>query len=204
MRANRRADGKKYSTYNQQRRLADHRAGWVHVKGIDAIVLVNSDTDEEGKQSETPDVVLHLPRPGSIPDVYQKLTDLTEAELMAYKELLDKAFEWALPVVQRHDKEAADAAETGDDSFERIYRPLPQLVFRKRKVGEHFESVRLRPNGVSPGGRPDWVADSPGGDGGASGELAQPDAEQGGPVNDSTSPGEPSDLLEMDGLGELS
>lgn len=81
--------------------------------------------------------------------MYLNLTILTEAELDALKDLIDTAFEWAKPIVQRRDKEAEDAAAKGEDSSWRYYRQIPQLVYRKRPEQTDGESVRLGSESVS-------------------------------------------------------
>src|SRR5689334_15365230 len=65
----------------------------------------------------TSDLVLGTMQIGRYGGSMVSLTRMTEEELLATKKLLDSAFELALPVVQRRDKEANDAYETqGDDS----------------------------------------------------------------------------------------
>jgi hypothetical protein len=70
------------------------------------------------------------------------LTNLNEKELDTLQELINLAFEWARPVVQLRDREARERMESGDDIDSRNYRQVPQLIVRRRPVGEHGEGVR--------------------------------------------------------------
>ncbi len=77
------------------------------------------------------------------------LTRMTEPELLAIKQLIDQAFELALPVVRQRDEEADEAFNEGDDSFERVYRAVPKLVFREGAVAAYMQSLRNRPEDLS-------------------------------------------------------
>lgn len=171
---------------NPTRRKPEHRAAWVQTEPSHVTILLGNQHElpDEERFDYGRDVVLEFPRPGRIPNMYVNLTNMTEEELLAYKKLLETAIEWALPVVQRRDQEAQDAVEQGDDSVGRIYRPLPQLVFRQRKVGEHYESVPIRSQGISPsGGR---VFHTDGGVRGAGDELAEHDSDESSSEDDAT------------------
>lgn len=111
------------------------------------MILVNP--VEDGSQAG-PSVRIFSPIARRNYNVSWDLTGLTEDELVALKQIFDTAFEWALPVVQQRDKDAADAFERGDDSQIRVYRQVPQLVFRKRPEQEYGQSVLHRPENVSP------------------------------------------------------
>lgn len=139
--------GARKKVYGQNHKFSDERYAWITVETGKYVILVGKD---EGHGS---DVVLHMPRPGKIPDLAIPLTNLTIQELDELQAMFNTAFEWARPVVQQRDKEAEDAWNEGDDSHSRNYRPLPTVVYRKRPVGEHGESVRERPEGVPAGGR---------------------------------------------------
>lgn len=123
--------------------MSEGRWAWVRTVLGQFVILV--DTDEDDKADRT--IRLYHPIPGR-PPVSWNLTALTEEELLKTKELFDAAFEWALPVVQRRDKEAQDAFDNGDDSHARVYRAVPQLVFRKRPESEHSEGIQVGPGRI--------------------------------------------------------
>lgn len=69
------------------------------------------------------------------------ITAMTLEELEATRQFYNTLFDLAEPVVRERDKAAQDALAEGDDTFQRIYRPVPQLITRQRKVGQHTEGV---------------------------------------------------------------
>jgi hypothetical protein len=141
-----------YQPGHRQRKLGvnhqiqENRFAWVQVENMKYLILVGN----EEKSESGPDVVLFRPMAGRLPDHVMNLTNLTEPELMALKELFDSAFEWALPVVKLRDKEANDAYEQGDDSYIRSYRAVPTVVYRKRPQFEYREGVLDGSEDVSP------------------------------------------------------
>lgn len=159
--------GSRRKAFGQNHQFAENRYAWVTVDIGKFLILVGNDS---GSGS---DVVLFHPRPGRMTDVSLSLSNLTMEELDAMEELFKTAFDWARPVVERRDKEAQDAWESGDDSYSRNYRAVPQLVFRKRPEWEHGESLHERPAGVPEGGG-GGGGDSQGGVRGAGDELAEP------------------------------
>lgn len=79
------------------------------------------------------------------------LTRFTEAELDAFVQVFNDAVGEARLTIRRRDEVAENAHSAGDDSYERSYRPLPQLVYRERPVGPYSQSVQQRPQNVSQG-----------------------------------------------------
>jgi len=98
---------------------------------------------------------------------------MTAEELNAIEELISTAIAWARPVVELRDKEAKDAQEAGDDSYSRLYRAVPSVVYRKRPGYEHDPSLLGRPEGVSEGDGGDLGED--GGIRGTGDGMAEPD-----------------------------
>lgn len=182
--------GQRKRKYGQNHQITEDRAAWVICESGKFVILVGPD---EGSGS---DVVIHHPRPGKIPDTSIHLANLTEQELDALEELFKSAFAWARPVVRQRDKEAKDAWEKGDDSYVRIYRAVPTVVYRKRPEPEYSEGVPERPEGVpASGGReqPDFA----GGIRGARYELAQLDEAAGFPEDNGTPPDLPEELRQV-------
>jgi len=116
--------------------MSEGRMAWV-VTYIGQFVIL---TEEESETQAGKPIRVHHPTKGGRGWTWD-LTSLTEEELIALQELWTSAFEWALPVCQQRDKDAQNAFDNGDDSHIRIYRAVPQLVYRKRPVGEHSQSV---------------------------------------------------------------
>lgn len=125
--------------------MSESRWAWVRNVIGQFVILV---TPTEDKPDDLTVRLFH-PIPNR-PSIDWNLTAMTEEELLLFKELIDLAFEWALPVVRNRDKEAADAFAKGDDSHARVYRQVPQLVIRKRPEHEYREGVSKR-SGVIPG-----------------------------------------------------
>lgn len=170
--------GERKARFGVNHQLSEDRYAWITCEAGKFLILVGED------KGSGPDVVIHHPRPGKMPDLAIKLSILTEAELDALEELFMSAFAWARPVVKQRDKEAADAWERGDDSYTRSYRQLPTVVYRKRALAEYRESVSERPDGVPESGRGERE-DSSGGVRGVSLGLAQFDEVQHFPEDNS-------------------
>lgn len=61
------------------------------------------------------------------------LTHFTEEELNVFERITKLAIDKARPTVVKRDQIAREAMARGDDSHQRVYRSVPQLVERKRK-----------------------------------------------------------------------
>jgi hypothetical protein len=70
------------------------------------------------------------------------LTNLTTKELEVLRTVVDLAFDLAEPVVKQRDKVAWNAKEAGDDSYARVYRPIPVVAIREGKIIPYGEGVR--------------------------------------------------------------
>lgn len=153
--------------------LSRNRWGWAKVYFGQFILFADYFSDEDGNETDNvSDLKLIYPIPNR-PPVSWNLTALTEDELMAVKHLFDTAFELALPIVRERDKEAQDALDNGDDSHSRVYRQVPQLVYREGSIGEYRKSLQHGPEdaaGVPPEGR-----DSDGGLRAPEPAVAEPD-----------------------------
>lgn len=104
------------------------------------------------------------------------LTSLTIEELEMTRQFFNTAFDMAEPVVRLRDQVAEDAFANGDDSFARSYRPVPQLVIRKRQ--EQLDVPRLHLGSEDP---PDGAGSNGAGSGGVRGvrdELAPGESEE--------------------------
>lgn len=173
------------------KRFTEGRYAWCKVVFGEFIILVG---DESGESTE--DVVLFHPRPSTIPNVTLPLTNLTEEELDAFESIVTSAIAWARPVVKKRDTEAQDAWNNGDDSNPRNYRPVPQLVYRKRPQSEHSEGVHERPEGVREGGGRTSQDD---GVRGAGDELAQSGEAESKPEDDQPKADSSEAVRQVDG-----
>lgn len=81
------------------------------------------------------------------------LTQLTAKELTAFREFINRAIDLAEPVVRQRDEEADHAFNEGNDTFERIYRAVPQLVYREGAVETYCKSLFERPDDLPDGER---------------------------------------------------
>lgn len=123
--------------------LSDARWAWTKNNIGLFMIMVNEVDDQAGYT-----IRLFFPTPGSSRNISWDLTGLTAEELIAMRQIFLDAFDWALPICRVRDKEAQDAFERGDDSYIRIYRAVPQLVYRNRPESEHSEGVQHRPEDV--------------------------------------------------------
>jgi hypothetical protein len=129
----------------QMGQLSRSRWGWVKVYFGQFVLWADYALDEENNETDVvQDIKLLYPIPKR-PPVSWNLTACTEEELNSIKHLFDTAFALALPIVRERDKEAQDALDNGDDSHSRIYRQVPQLVYREGAVVEHGEGVQHGP-----------------------------------------------------------
>lgn len=117
----------------------EHELGWVLTEPARVSMYVGVESREICN-----DLIISIKQLGRAMGASMNLTRMTEEELLATKKLLDRAFELALPVVQRRDKEANDALDQGDDTYPRVYRAVPQLVYREGAVTEYRESLHGR------------------------------------------------------------
>lgn len=69
------------------------------------------------------------------------LTAMTEEELKMTRDMFKLCFDMAEPIIKARDKKAAEAYATGDDSFVRSYRQVPQFVIRAGAFRENSKSL---------------------------------------------------------------
>lgn len=98
---------------------------------------------KEVKVEPGPSVRLMFSRQGRRAQ-YFNFSGLTESELSALRELFNMLFDLAEPIVHARDKAAEDAYESGDDSYERVYRRVPLFTVRKRIEPEYMQGLLER------------------------------------------------------------
>lgn len=136
--------------------MADTREAWVDMPKFQAVLFVGHDEDwlewkaDQGKDftpkpDEPPPVRVQIRIPGRRYPTNFALSGMTVPELKAFKAFMDMAFEKALPSCEYQDAAALKAYEEGDDSFARIYRPIPKLLTRQRVQSEHPQGLPSGP-----------------------------------------------------------
>lgn len=115
--------------------MSDRRRAWLNAGGqVFTLYIAPGDEAEEDQPPQVGDsVYLYITRGKYKARV--ELTDMTQAELVATKQILDMAFANALPTVIRRDAEAEEGFNEGLTSNPRIYRDAPRLFVRE---GEEF------------------------------------------------------------------
>lgn len=122
--------------------MSPNRFAWLKSVLGQLVIMVHATADVE----DDFDVKILYPQPRSR-GIYFDLTSMTGAELDAFEKLITTAVGWARPIVKERDRRAQEALDRGDDSFPRVYRPIPQLIFRKGHERAHWEELRQRPDG---------------------------------------------------------
>lgn len=137
---------------NEPNRFAPTRIAWVKAHVYEMVIHKgNSEDPDDLKYHLDPEIgdpvrlVLRVPRARPI---IMYLTSLTVAELDALQTFFNKAIDLARPIAAKLDAQAQQAFEEGDDSYSRIYRAVPEIVERQRKVGQHGTSVPSGPDGA--------------------------------------------------------
>ena len=112
------------------------------IYSVRAHLLIDDNPDRPYQSGEEDhDVVVRLSCKRGLVSI--KLTSCTGDELNALKEFWDIAFANAQPIVELRDKIAQEAMEhDGDDSYTRLYRPLPRVVVREGSKWANYPSLR--------------------------------------------------------------
>ena len=118
------------------------RAAWTEAAGNEAVVYVRRQEDDdlpdgyifEDSIGQVPDVSLMLKRVGGAQRFSINLTRMTAPELKSMQEVINLAFEKAIPAAVEIDEQARLAQEDGDDANPRLYRQVP--VIHRRERGE--------------------------------------------------------------------
>jgi hypothetical protein len=83
------------------------------------------------------------------------LGEMTHEELTDFGDILALAIQVSKPVAAMRDLLANEAVKSGDSSFARLYRGVPNVVVPEGFFRTHLERVRERRERVLPGPRPD-------------------------------------------------
>lgn len=129
-------------TYKRYDRFNPGREAWVDLPRYVAVMYRNPENVEQDEAAVGHDFIRLSFHFGGRSGTNLNLTTLTALELKALKEVVDRAFEAALPICESLDAEAQEAFDQGDDTRVRLYRPVPQVIVRERVQPEHRPSVR--------------------------------------------------------------
>lgn len=179
-------------------RFSKNRLAWLHCVMGQFVVMKDYDVDELEKIQLDPEwgatYRLLIPRAGTRP-VALNFTAMTHEEFVAFRKLFDLICELAEPVILERDRIAQDAFDKGDDSFNRSYRQIPQLVIREGALGADDQGVHDGPDDLPDGDlseaeEVEEVRVSDGGVRGAGDELAPGEQEPPEPQDDESAPDE--------------
>jgi hypothetical protein len=106
---------------------------WTSVSGTTLSFYVNTLTDEEFTRENKEDghemfILLSPPRGTA---VRVDLTALTEAELTAFKYVIDVACANALHICKKRDEVAEAALDEGSTKYTRVFREWPRILLRE-------------------------------------------------------------------------
>lgn len=142
-------------------RQSDNKVAWLRTETTNQLALIEvtpEDLEEQEKEGTHLEdeagnsYILIIPVPGRPRPLKWNLTGMTTEELEATRQFFNHTFTLIDPVIRERDKVANHALETtGDDTFTRLYRALPQFVTRERKKREHRKRLHDGPSNVSEG-----------------------------------------------------
>jgi len=134
-------------------KISENRLAWLRTAVGQAVIMFydkKEDVEDEDPNDNVelfarlgPSVRLFFPRPNSR-TVVLDITSLTLDELIKMRELFSLLFDLAEPSVRLRDKVAQDAFNKGDDSYNRSFRPVGQVVVRTRPLGADHPSLQKR------------------------------------------------------------
>lgn len=139
-------------------RIGDNRVAWLRTGPTGQLVLAEIDSDAvneeadlqiDGEEGYT--YLLNIFIPGRKNPLRWNFSAMTQEELEKTRQFFNHLFDLADPVVRERDRKANEAFKKGDDSYSRIYRPVPQLVTRERPKRQHDQGVLERPGSIPEG-----------------------------------------------------
>ena len=144
-------------------RIGNSRLAWVSTVATGTIALLGIDRSKmEAAEAAEVDDELHtklmsevgeskiivIAVPGRSRPLYWNLCAMTMEELEVTEEFFKHCFNEARPIVEQRDRVAADALATGDDSYHRVYRAVPQFVVRQRPELADGQGVHVGPQSL--------------------------------------------------------
>jgi hypothetical protein len=133
----------------------DDRYAWTDIYGMtwaiyikDHPLVYKQRQYDADSMTTTEEVELHLIIKGTTPRAIN-LTALTTDELDAMQAILNLAIDTARPHVTARDQQAKKENEDDGTAFKRLYRAVPGLFVRPRKVVGNLQSLWAGPEDVS-------------------------------------------------------
>jgi hypothetical protein len=156
-------------------RYGENRESWVDLALLEAVLYIGP-TDNEFDQTDFPEEVdsvrLLLAKKGTKLKIGLPLTHMTEDEVEVFREFMNRALDLAQTKCRELDQKARQAFDQGDDTYARLYRPVPRLVVRSRIVTADGSGVPQRSDQPEPvAGRSAGIAATLQGDHGGSEEA---------------------------------
>lgn len=124
---------KKNKLLRQNQQYGDTRRAWLETYSSRFTLYAGIPDVEAGKEYSDA-VVIMIEAVGTSRKFSVSLSAMTYDELCAAKEFFDMAFANAQEVTQKRDREAQEAYDEGDTSFNRIYRRIPRIFVREGQV----------------------------------------------------------------------
>lgn len=128
-------------------RMSPDRESWVDLGRFQVLLfdghgegVADGNPEDEGHGSDLPQYKIAIRFPGRPRPTSLNLVALTVPELDALEQFFIRAFQLVRPVCEQLDERAKTAFEEGDETYVRLYRPVPQLHVRKER-GETRHSV---------------------------------------------------------------
>lgn len=118
-----------YEKFLPEKKYEERRRAWIHVHGMEMVLLLQKNLDDGGKLDSHLLVRHAKAKVGTM----VCLSDLTMDELMAVKEFIEIAIANTAPTVEERDQEAIESYDQGDDADRRLYRSVPRILTREGK-----------------------------------------------------------------------
>lgn len=132
--------------YNKQGQFSEARSAWTRIDTTDVVIYEHDGeglTYQDG--STLHEVVLSIRTGGRQKPMSVNLSGMTREELEVLREIFDYAITKARPTCDALDAIAQEAFDAyGDDTYVRLYRPVPQLFVRQRPQSQHDPRLSRR------------------------------------------------------------
>jgi hypothetical protein len=127
----------KRSAYNKKKigiieHFSEDRIAWVVLTKLD-VAVYHGKAERPDFEYDPNDVLLSFAL-GDYKSLLIDMTNFTEEELDAFKTVVMTAIDTARPEIQARDTKAKEDFANGDDTNARLYRPIPRIFTRERKV----------------------------------------------------------------------
>lgn len=127
-------------------RFSDSRTAWTRVNVTEVVIYEQYNELQYPDGTPLLEIILSLRSGGRYP-MNVNLSALTREELTMFRQIVDHAIDKAAPTCEALDETARKAFEEhDDDSYIRLYRPVPQFHVRERPALKHNSGVPIGPD----------------------------------------------------------